>query len=69
MSLVKNNSFIPFKPIGLDRFLDGFSVKKISDFDRSDFINTTPPVNMIEAEDSVTIEVAAPGLTKIFILI
>ncbi len=64
MSIVRYNPFNRYKPVTLDDFLDDFWGRSVSDFLGTDFVNSTPSVNIYESEDGYTIEVAAPGLAK-----
>jgi HSP20 family protein len=64
MKLLKSNS--PLFP-GLPRFFDDFFTRDFIDWDVNNHsvTNTTvPAVNVIEGNDSFTVEMAAPGMTK-----
>ncbi len=58
----KHHSFLPAKAFG--NFFDEFFNKSIGDFVGSDFILSSPSVNVIENKDHLSIELAAPGLEK-----
>ena len=63
MSLIKYNPFGPSKSF-FNGFADDFFNTNISNFIGSDFVASTPSVNVVESEDKFKIEVAAPGLEK-----
>lgn len=64
MTLVRYNPFRDLKPVTIDSFIDDFFGRSVSDFVGTEFVSTTPSVNILENEDNYTIEVAAPGLDK-----
>lgn len=64
MKLIKSNS--PLFP-SLPRFFDDFFTRDLLDWEVQNYsgTNTTiPAVNVIESNDSFTVEMAAPGMTK-----
>lgn len=63
MSLIKYNPIGPSKSF-FNGFGDDFFNTNISNFIGSDFVTSTPSVNVVESDDSFKIEVAAPGLEK-----
>lgn len=63
MSLVKFNPYGPGKSF-FNGFADDLFNTNISNFIGSDFLASTPSVNVVESDDSFKIEVAAPGLEK-----
>jgi HSP20 family protein len=64
MSLVRYNPFRDLKPVTVDSIFDDFFGRSVSDFIGTEFVSTTPSVNIIESDNNYTIEVAAPGLNK-----
>jgi len=63
MKINKWNGLVPASN-GLNSIIDDIFNSSFSDLVQSDFTQTTPSVNIVEAADAYHIEVAAPGLTK-----
>ena len=63
MNLVKFNPYGPGKSF-FNGFADDFFNMNISNFIGSDFLDSTPSINVVESDDNFKIEVAAPGLEK-----
>jgi len=62
-SIVKFQPFPSTKPL-FNGFLDDFFNRSVADFVGSDVALTQPAVNVVETEDSLKLEVAAPGFDK-----
>jgi len=62
MNIVKVNPFLQGK--SLTSIIDDVFNRSISDLVGSDLSVTTPSVNISENDDSFTMEIAAPGLSK-----
>jgi HSP20 family protein len=62
MNALKPNSFYPAK--SLTGIINEVLNKNFYDFEGGDFPNTIPSVNISETNESVNLEVAAPGLQK-----
>ncbi len=63
MRINKWNGLVPATG-GLSTIIDDIFSSSFSDLVQSDFTQTTPSVNIVEAADAYHIEVAAPGLSK-----
>jgi len=48
----------------LTQLLDGFVNSTIGDFIGSDFVNSHPRANVLESDESFTIQLATPGMSK-----
>ena len=62
-NIVKFQPFPSTKPL-FNGFLDDFFNRSVADFVGSDVALTQPAVNVVETEDSLKLEVAAPGFDK-----
>ena len=61
MTLMKIN---PLNSTSIDRFIDDFFNRSLSDIVGSDFTINHPSVNILEEENHFIIEFAAPGMEK-----
>jgi len=64
MKRVTYNPFESFNTLKVEDLLEDISGRSLGQFLGTEWVNTTPSINIIEQEQDYRIELAAPGLEK-----